>query len=78
MLNKSGPIRVRPPNLAHLINWDALSFRQEEVDENCHQEHKEAEEDEHAELQVPKHHQENLRHQESEDHVHRYGDTLGY
>lgn len=62
--------------MAHFFNWNSLSFRQEEVYEDRHHEHEEAEEDEQAKLQVAKHVQEDLGDKKGEEHVHRYIDTL--
>lgn len=76
MLHESGPEGVCLPNLPHFFNWNALCFGQEEVDEECHDQHEEGKEEEQAELHVAKHCQEDLCNQESEKHVHRHIDTL--
>lgn len=64
------PIPVCPPYSAHLLNWNALCLRQEVVNENGHHEHKERKEEEEPKFQMAEHRQEDLSHDESEDHVH--------
>ena len=52
MVNKSRPVWVSLPNLAHLFNWNALSFRQHEIHKECHHHYKEGKEDKQAKLHV--------------------------
>ena len=65
------------PNNAHFFNGNSLSFREEEVDENRHNEDEKGEEEEESELKMAKHSQEDLSNNKSEEHVYGYVDTLG-
>ena len=67
--NKSLPVPMLLPHPAHLFNGDPLCLRQEEVYEDGHNKHEEREEEEETEFQVAQHCQEDLSHNESEDHV---------
>jgi hypothetical protein len=74
--NDALPKPMLAPHVDHLLNWHILGLRQEEVDENCHDDHPTREEEEDSIPEVTQDGEERLCDDEGEQHVGGNRDTL--